>query len=89
MSEPARIDVSELNEPGMMTRLLAGPTPIEVTDHGEVIHVIESRDKVLTAEEMVAFWESGGGIDREMLDEIDALFSGTDQYTDPGSTGTR
>ncbi|MGI5195895.1 MULTISPECIES: hypothetical protein [Streptomyces] len=89
MNEPTRIDVSELNEPGVLTQLVAGPTPIEVTDHGEVIHVIDGRNKVLTAEEMIAFWESGGGIDREMLDEIDAMFCDTDEYTEHGSEDPR
>ncbi|NGO08428.1 hypothetical protein G5C60_12560 [Streptomyces sp. HC44] len=84
MNEPTRIDMSELNEPGAMTRLVAGPGPIEVTDHGEVIHVLERYDRPMRAEELIEFWESGGGIDREMLDEIDALFSGSDEYTESG-----
>lgn len=89
MNEPTRIDVSELNEPGVMTRLVAGPTPVEVTDHGEVIHVIADRSGGITAEEMIEFWESGGGIDREMLDEIDAMFSDSDEYTEHGGTDPR
>ncbi|MER5182900.1 hypothetical protein ABT009_31860 [Streptomyces sp. NPDC002896] len=87
MNKPTRIDVSELHEPHRLTQLVAGPYPVEITDHGEVIQIIEGDKPYLTAEEMIRFWESGGGIDREMLDEIDALFSGSDEYTSGDSGG--
>ncbi|MFD5424313.1 hypothetical protein [Streptomyces sp. NPDC127084] len=40
MNKPTGIDVSELDEPGVPARFVAGPTPLEVTDDGEVIHII-------------------------------------------------
>jgi hypothetical protein len=80
MPEPHRVDVSRLNEPGELTRLLDGPLPLVVTDRDRVVGVIEERAEGITAEEMLAFWESGGGVDAGMLDEIDALFAGGDAF---------
>ncbi|WP_157902882.1 hypothetical protein [Streptomyces jeddahensis] len=85
MNEPLRIDVSEVIEPDLLMQLVAGQETVELTDHGEVIQVIERHDRPMTAEELMAFWESGGGIDREMLDEIDAMFSDDDEYNEPGA----
>ncbi|MBA4864909.1 hypothetical protein H1V43_26870 [Streptomyces sp. PSKA54] len=84
MNEPLRIEVSEAIDPDALRQLVAGSAPIEITDHGEVIQVVERHDRPMTAEELMAFWESGGGIDREMLDEIDAMFSDDDEYTERG-----
>jgi len=77
--------MSDLSEPSRVSQIVAGPYPVEITDHGEVVHVISGKSRGITAEEMIAFWESGGGIDRKMLDEIDAMFCDTDEYTEHGS----
>lgn len=79
MPEAQHVDVSALAEPGELARLLNGPLPLVITDHGDVLDVIEERKNGITSEELLSFWGRGGGVDSAMLDEIDALFSGGDE----------